>query len=137
MATKAERKAGFPNNQGAAELPASYGMNQSQLEAVRRAQIQGNQEMVPAIGKDKNYQVPACEFLFIWHVSIESPLFDQNSGKRIDRGKVIKVFNEAAFKLVEDSGGFRGQKVEILHDPTMAQEWNRKELLKENEEVKK
>ena len=134
MSTKAHRKAGYPSGDGASDLPASYGLTNSQLEAVRRAQVRGLVEMVPAIGADSEYEVPAAEFLFVYHVSTESPLYDQKSGERLDRGKTIKKFNEAAFKLVEDSGGFRGQKVEILHDPTRAQEWEREQLLEEEEE---
>lgn len=132
--SKAERKAGYANSSGAGQLQASYGMSHAQLEEVRRSQVRGNQKMVPAIGADEDYEVPAVEFLHIYHIASETPIYDQNTGDRKDRGKTIIKLNEPAFKLLENSGGFRGQKIEILHDPTRAQEWEQKRLEEDEEE---
>lgn len=134
MATKQERKSGYSTTPGMRSLPASYGLTQGQLEAVRQAQQRGNIDMVPAIGADKKYEVPAHEFLYIYHVSTETPLYDRDSGERIDRGKTIKKFNEASFKLMETTNAFRGQKIEILHDPIRAQEYAQEQMLNEEED---
>ena len=130
-----ERKAGYPNSRGLADLPAGYGLSLGQLESLRKAQVRGVVPMLPAIGDSENeYEVPEHEFLHVYHVEVQSPIFNQASGEREDRGATIQLYNVPAFKFMEKNGGFRGKEVKILHNPEIAQEFVAEQQEQEEQE---
>lgn len=127
MSTAGERKAGYPlSAQG--QVPAGYGFTHAQLEQERKDQKAGKQTMVKAIpgrkdqDPDDPYMVPRVEFLNHFHVESELPHHLPN-GERVDRGKTVQIFHEAAYAQQLKLNMFRNKKVEVIHDPTMAQEW--------------
>lgn len=118
-----ERKAGYPNSQGHAQLPAGYGLTHAQLESLRKLQTRGEVKLVPAVGEDNDYEVPEHDFLYVYHVETQNPVYSRTTGQREDRGAVVQQYNVAAFKHMEKNGGFRGMEVVILHNPELAQQY--------------
>ena len=137
-----ERKAGFPN-QGEGGRSASYGMTQKQLENHRKDQKAGTVKMVEAIPgrkgqkKEDAYMVPKIEFLHHYHVEVEIPHHDAQSGERMDRGKWIVKYPELAYAQALRVNAFAGKRVEVIHDPTMAQDSEAKKNAKKPFQTKK
>jgi hypothetical protein len=123
-----ERKAGYPNMEGYAKRKGSYGLSHHELEEVRRAQVANeNPVMVEAIGGREGYEVPAHEFLYVYHVEVEENRWDPDTGNKVGK-PVIKKFNIDSFKMVTEQGIFQGYSTVILHDPVAAQEYNNMEI---------
>lgn len=132
--------------EGEQNARASYGITLSELSKLRVDQSMSSVEMVLAVNNIKQtgdkrhelveklaegYKVAKVEFTEVFHIILDNPLFDENSGDRIDRGPVVQKFSKAAFALSEKNGGFMSKLSFILHNPFQAEL-----LLKNPQEVK-
>ncbi len=123
---------------GETESPmGSYGMTLAEIAALNKKQNLDLVEMVPARNKIpitgdpkhkmledivQGYKVPAVEEKHVYHIILDNPLHDENTGDRIDRGPSVQKFSMAAHDLAQKHGGYMAKKSYILHDPTLSKE---------------
>lgn len=81
----------------------------------------------------ETYQVPAGEE-GRYHVKMEIPRFDPNSGKKLSKARIMK-FGAKTFKNLSSQMKKQGYTMEILHDPFAETEKQKKTNKKQNKKA--
>jgi hypothetical protein len=107
----------------------AHGMTHSEMEELHQKQIHGDVEMVAANNAGDNikdeyfkasyaeHKIPAHE-KHVYHVAVESRMFDQNTGEKSSTS-TVKKFGPEAFEFMKKQEAFKGQTVHILHNPAL------------------
>lgn len=108
------------DTQDEGERKRAYGMSYNDLKELRHAQVHGEMKMVTCNGDPKE-QIPAHEADHVYLLRTEALFFDELTGEKLSSPRYEK-YNIPVFKNMQKINAFRGKKVEILHDPTLAPE---------------
>lgn len=92
----------------------SHNLTQDQMQELKYAQSMGTQEMVDA-NKNSEYKIPAVEQHLV-HAVIEAEEYDSKTGKKLSV-PLKQVFYKDEFKRIEETGGFSGYTVTVIHEP--------------------
>lgn len=125
------------------------GMSLNELRELQQQQNRGEQPMVDAVNSikqtgerkhaevekiAKGYKVPKVEYLNTFHIIMQNPLHDQETGERKDNGANVQRYSLLAFKQAEKMGGVRAKIATIVHDPIRANQLAN-ELLSSDKEL--
>jgi hypothetical protein len=97
------------------ERKLAHGQTEESLDELRLAQIDGNVKKVDTNVSTNDYRIPEHEKHLV-HAEVSIPQFNQTTGAD-ESVKRVQTFTEREFKSTEETGGFSGMKVNILHDP--------------------
>jgi len=134
MQSPSERLKRLLNDPISANMPASYGMTQLELAELNMKQIEGTEPYVKC-NLNPDFEIQECETDHIFLLLVEAVLFDQTTGERLSRPRLLKLRPEIFYDFVE-KGHFNGKTVEILHKPKSADKYE-ENLRKQRENQEK
>jgi len=103
------------NSNPTGDKRAAHGLTYGDLEKIHDDQVHETVRDIEC-NKNSDYTIPEYEAKTFFLVLLETPLFDQGTGKRLSTPKLKKFHSRQYHHMIKEKQ-FTGYTVEVLHNP--------------------